>query len=73
MAWSPSTTYSSLSPGLIRNALRIFPGMVVCPLLVTVECGSVGSLPYKEGITCIIMPYLSLTGKTKQPFRCENG
>ena len=23
--WSPSTTYSSLSPGLIRNALRIFP------------------------------------------------
>src|SRR5215470_4707966 len=39
VTWSPSTTYSSLSPGLIRNALRIFPGMVVCPLLVTVECG----------------------------------
>src|SRR6266576_3739473 len=38
VAWSPSTTYSSLSPGLIRNALRIFPGIVVCPLLVIVEC-----------------------------------
>src|SRR5258708_37314281 len=38
VAWSPSTRYSSLSPGLIRNALRIFPGMVVCPLLVTLEC-----------------------------------
>src|SRR5271169_7223429 len=38
VAWSPSTAYSSLSPGLIRNAFLIFPGMVVCPLLVTVEC-----------------------------------
>src|SRR5437899_1723880 len=38
VAWSLSTVYSSLSPGLIRSALRIFPGMVVCPLLVTVEC-----------------------------------
>src|SRR5712692_1629446 len=38
VAWSPSTTYSSLSPGFISSALRIFPGMVVCPFLVTVEC-----------------------------------
>jgi hypothetical protein len=42
--WSPSRTYSSLSPGLIHNALRIFLGIVVCPLLVTVECGIVQSL-----------------------------
>src|ERR1700684_218353 len=38
VAWSPSTTYSSLSPGLLCSALRILPGMVVCPLLVIVEC-----------------------------------
>src|SRR2546427_7649385 len=44
VAWSPSTKYSSLSPGLIRNALRIFPGMVVCPLLVTLECCIASSL-----------------------------
>src|SRR5512133_1402519 len=31
VARSPSTSYSSLSPGLIRNARRIFSGMVVCP------------------------------------------
>src|SRR5215471_4136652 len=45
LAWSPSTTYSSLSPGLICSALRIFPGMVVCPFLVTVECAINCSLP----------------------------
>src|SRR5260370_1617499 len=39
VAWSPSTAYWSLSPGLIGSALRIFPGIVVCPFLVTVECG----------------------------------
>jgi len=33
----PLYKYSSVSPGLIRKALRIFPGMVVCPLFVTVE------------------------------------
>src|SRR6266581_7813847 len=44
MAWFPSTRYSSLSPGLLRNALRIFPGMVVCPLLVTLECCIASSL-----------------------------
>src|SRR5438093_7747743 len=44
VAWRPSTRYSSLSPGLIRNALRIFPGMVVCPLLVTLECCIASSL-----------------------------
>src|ERR1700682_1695341 len=38
VAWSPFTIYSSLSPGLICSALRISPGIVVCPLLVTVEC-----------------------------------
>src|SRR5713226_5481142 len=37
VAWSPSTAYWSLSPGLICSALRIFPGIVVCPFLVTVE------------------------------------
>src|SRR5215469_6727067 len=41
VAWSPSTAYSSLSPALIRNALRIFPGMVVCPLLVTLEWNNI--------------------------------
>src|SRR5579859_680849 len=41
---SPSTTYSSLSPGLIRNAWRISPGIVVCPFLVTVECAMSYSL-----------------------------
>src|SRR5215475_9787842 len=35
---SPSTSYSNLSPGLIRRAFRIFSGIVVWPLLVTVEC-----------------------------------
>lgn len=35
-----------LSPGLIRNALRIFPGMVVCPLLVTLECCIASSLTF---------------------------
>src|SRR5437016_3476655 len=42
VAWSPFTIYSSLSPGLICRALRISPGIVVCPLLVTVEC----NIPY---------------------------
>src|SRR5205807_10529560 len=46
VAWSPATTYSSVSPGLIRKALRICPGIVVCPLLVTVECCIVSSLLY---------------------------
>src|SRR5260370_11345552 len=52
VAWSPSTAYWSLSPGLICSALRIFPGMVVCPFLVTVEWGMncsllyTGSLPF---------------------------
>src|SRR6266568_6849304 len=44
VAWSPSTAYSSLSPGLICSALRIFPGMVVCPFLVIVECAMHDSL-----------------------------
>src|ERR1700738_5547804 len=50
VAWSPSTTYSSMSPGLIRKALRIFPGMVVCPLLVTVECCIVQSLLHQSSL-----------------------
>jgi len=37
---SPATSYSNLSPGLIRKAFRIFSGMVVCPLLVTVNAAS---------------------------------
>src|SRR5258708_31082391 len=45
VAWSPSTAYWSLSPGLICSALRIFPGIVVCPFLVTVEWGMNRSLP----------------------------
>src|SRR5947209_19575085 len=45
VAWSPSTAYWSLSPGLICSALRIFPGIVVCPFRVTVECGMNYSLP----------------------------
>src|SRR5215813_130817 len=44
VTWSPSTMYSSLSPGLIRKASRIFLGIVVCPLLVTVEYGTGYSL-----------------------------
>src|SRR5713226_767504 len=46
VAWSPSTTYWSLSPALIWSALRIFPGIVVCPFLVTVEWGMNCSLLY---------------------------
>src|SRR5260370_37037738 len=45
VAWSPSTAYWSLSPGLICSAWRIFPGIVVCPFLVTVEWGMNRSLP----------------------------
>src|SRR6266487_4056411 len=45
VAWSPSTAYWSLSPGLICSAWRIFPGIVVCPFLVTVEWGMNCSLP----------------------------
>src|SRR5882724_8392519 len=45
VAWSPSTAYWSLSPGLICSAWRIFPGMVVCPFLVTVEWDMNSSLP----------------------------
>src|ERR1700694_3353034 len=46
VAWSPSTAYWSLSPGLICSALRIFPGIVVCPFLVTVEWDMNHSLLY---------------------------
>src|SRR5258706_14222252 len=46
VAWSPSTRYWSLSPGLIWSALRIVPGIVVCPFLVTVEWGMNHSLLY---------------------------
>jgi len=51
VTWSPSIAYSSVSPGLMRKALRIFPGIVVCPLLVTVECCigitlAISSIPY---------------------------
>src|SRR5258708_661027 len=46
VAWSPSTAYWSLSPGLICSALRIFPGIVVCAFLVTVEWGMNRSLLY---------------------------
>src|SRR6266446_9546838 len=46
VAWSPSTIYWSLSPGLIWSALRIVPGIVVCPFLVTVEWGMNHSLLY---------------------------
>src|ERR1700733_1647011 len=52
VAWSPCTTYSSVSPGLIRKALRIFPGIVVCPFLVTVECCIVVSLLNLWFLTC---------------------
>src|SRR3989475_12075918 len=45
VAWSPSTAYWSLSPGLICSALRISPGIVVCPFLVTVEWVMNRSLP----------------------------
>lgn len=63
VAWSPSTAYSSLSPGLIRSALRIRPGMVVCPLLVTLECSIVFSLLCKEFLTYEILPYFLPTSK----------
>src|SRR5438445_11238958 len=35
VALAPSTTYSSLPPGLISSALRIFPAMVVGTVLVS--------------------------------------
>src|SRR5690349_18211618 len=38
VAWSPSTAYSRRSPGRILRALRTCLGMVVWPLLVTVDC-----------------------------------
>src|SRR5213594_4606534 len=52
VAWSPFTIYSSLSPGLICRALRISPGIVVCPLLVTVECNMASSLLYISYLLC---------------------
>src|SRR5260370_6820808 len=58
VAWSPSTTYWSLSPGLICSALRIFPGIVVCPFLVTVEWGMNCSLLY----TCSLQFNCALPG-----------
>src|SRR5712692_8733173 len=58
VAWSPSTAYWSLSPGLICSALRIFPGIVVCPFLVTVECGMNHSLLY----TCSLQFNYALPG-----------
>jgi hypothetical protein len=35
---------------LIRNALRIFPGIVVCPLLVIVECVICDPYPSKTSL-----------------------
>src|SRR6202011_1200882 len=72
VAWSPSTKYSSLSPGLTRNAFLIFPGMVVCPLLVTVECGMVRSLLVLLFLTDLIIPYFLVVGKANHSFRCTN-
>src|SRR5579862_315893 len=62
VAWSPATAYSNLSPGLIRKAFRIFSGIVVCPLLVTVECSM--ACPYLHGIPYLcIIPYFALDDK----------
>src|ERR1700719_1074180 len=59
VTWSPSTAYSRVSPGLMRKALRIFPGIVVCPLLVTVECciGSILTISWIPYL--VIIPYLT--------------
>src|SRR5213080_2086340 len=52
VAWSPSTRYSSLSPGLIRNALRIYPGMLH------------RIVPYSLGLPYVlIIPYFKSLGK----------
>jgi hypothetical protein len=39
---------------LIRKAFRIFSGMVVWPLLVTVECSIVMPLPFERVLTHLL-------------------
>jgi hypothetical protein len=58
VAWSSSMAYSSVSPGLILRALRTLPGMVVCPLRVTVECGIVSALLFSDFLTSVLFPTL---------------
>src|SRR5258708_7590158 len=67
VAWSPSTAYWSLSPGLICSAWRIFPGIVVCPFLVTVEWGMNRSLRliYSLHLNCAL-PSHSLARSLKE-------
>src|SRR5260370_34119677 len=60
VAWSPSAAYWSLSPDLICSALRISPGIVVCPFLVTVEWDMNRSLP----LICSLHLYCALPGNS---------
>jgi len=64
VARSPSTSYSNRSPGMIPKAFRILPGIVVCPLLVTVEC-MVYAPYYCTTPYIVIIPYLLISDKDR--------